>query len=68
MDLAVRRTRRFARRQRSWFRRDPRIAWFDSEANPGSVLDPLQEAVAQAPRPVPPSAAGLTPAARPGPR
>jgi len=25
--LAVRRTRRFARRQRAWFRRDPRIRW-----------------------------------------
>ena len=27
LDLAVRRTRRFARRQRAWFRRDPRITW-----------------------------------------
>jgi tRNA dimethylallyltransferase len=27
VDLAVRRTRRFARRQRAWFRRDPRIEW-----------------------------------------
>ena len=27
IDLAVRRTRRFARRQRAWFRRDPRIRW-----------------------------------------
>lgn len=26
----VRATRRFARRQRSWFRRDPRIRWFDA--------------------------------------
>jgi tRNA dimethylallyltransferase len=26
----VRATRRFARRQRSWFRRDPRIRWLDS--------------------------------------
>jgi tRNA dimethylallyltransferase len=24
-------TRRFVRRQRSWFRRDPAIAWFDAE-------------------------------------
>jgi tRNA dimethylallyltransferase len=30
----VRATRRFVRRQRSWFRRDPRIAWLD----PGSDL------------------------------
>jgi len=26
-DEAVRRTRQFARRQASWFRRDPRITW-----------------------------------------
>ena len=30
-DLAVRRTRKFARRQRAWFRRDPRIEWFDAK-------------------------------------
>jgi tRNA dimethylallyltransferase len=29
-DLAVARTRRFARRQRVWFRRDPRIHWVDA--------------------------------------
>ncbi len=28
---AVRRTRAFARRQRSWFRRDPRIVWMDPD-------------------------------------
>ncbi|MFI6780955.1 tRNA (adenosine(37)-N6)-dimethylallyltransferase MiaA [Micromonospora sp. NPDC050276] len=28
----VRATRRFVRRQRSWFRRDPRIQWLDSSA------------------------------------
>jgi len=27
--ITVRATRRFARRQRSWFRRDPRISWLD---------------------------------------
>jgi tRNA dimethylallyltransferase len=30
LDLAVRRTRRFARRQERWFRRDPRIEWIDA--------------------------------------
>ena len=30
VEVAVRRTRRFARRQRAWFRRDPRIAWLDA--------------------------------------
>jgi tRNA dimethylallyltransferase len=29
-DEAVRRTRRFARRQEAWFRRDPRIRWYDA--------------------------------------
>jgi tRNA dimethylallyltransferase len=32
----VRATRRFVRRQRSWFRRDPRIRWFDA-ADPDLV-------------------------------
>lgn len=32
VDLAIRRTRRFARRQGAWFRRDPRITWFDAPA------------------------------------
>ncbi|HUP86299.1 MAG TPA: tRNA (adenosine(37)-N6)-dimethylallyltransferase MiaA [Acidimicrobiales bacterium] len=29
VDEAVRRTRAFARRQEAWFRRDPRITWYD---------------------------------------
>jgi tRNA dimethylallyltransferase len=29
VQLAVTRTRQFARRQRAWFRRDPRITWLD---------------------------------------
>ncbi len=33
-ELAVRRTRRFARRQRVWFRRDPRIRWVGTARNP----------------------------------
>jgi tRNA dimethylallyltransferase len=33
VDLAVRRTSRFARRQWAWFRRDPRIRWLDLEAH-----------------------------------
>jgi tRNA dimethylallyltransferase len=31
---AVRRTRAFARRQRAWFRRDPRITWLDADTDP----------------------------------
>lgn len=32
LDIARQRTRRFARRQQRWFRRDPRIEWFDLDA------------------------------------
>ncbi len=31
----IRATRRFARRQESWFRRDPRITWLDALMGPG---------------------------------
>jgi tRNA dimethylallyltransferase len=34
----VARTRRFARRQRVWFRRDPRITWVASAADPDTLL------------------------------
>ena len=40
LDLAVRRTRRFARRQRSWFRRDPRVTWLGAD-DPGALVGPL---------------------------
>ena len=40
-DDTVRATRRFVRRQRSWFRRDPRVHWLDS-AEPGLVEDALR--------------------------
>lgn len=33
VDEAKRRTRRFARRQQRWFRRDPRIDWFPADAD-----------------------------------
>jgi tRNA dimethylallyltransferase len=38
VDEAVRRTRAFARRQRSWFRRDPRIEWLDADDDPVSAV------------------------------
>ena len=37
----VRRTRAFSRRQRMWFRGDPRITWHGTDANPLSVLPAL---------------------------
>ncbi len=36
LELAVRRTGRFARRQWAWFRRDPRITWLDATAGDDS--------------------------------
>jgi tRNA dimethylallyltransferase len=41
LDAAVRRTTAFARRQRVWFRRDPRITWFGAPGNPLAVLPAL---------------------------
>ncbi|MGI8684454.1 MAG: tRNA (adenosine(37)-N6)-dimethylallyltransferase MiaA [Acidimicrobiales bacterium] len=38
---AVRRTRAFARRQRMWFRRDPRVTWYGTAENPVAVLPAL---------------------------
>ena len=38
VELAVVRTRRFARRQERWFRRDPRIRWLDAPTSPSDVV------------------------------
>lgn len=46
--LAVTRTRRFARRQERWFRRDPRITWLDADDDPLAVLPDLLEHVDRA--------------------
>jgi tRNA dimethylallyltransferase len=40
-EAAVRRTRSFARRQRMWFRRDPRITWLGTAGNPCDLLPEL---------------------------
>ena len=39
IDLAVRRTRQFARRQRAWFRRDPRVRWIEVEDPADAVTE-----------------------------
>ena len=41
LDTVARRTRSFARRQRMWFRRDPRIVWLGAAENPCAVLPAL---------------------------
>ena len=40
-ETIARRTRSFARRQRMWFRRDPRITWLASAENPCATLPAL---------------------------
>ena len=35
----IKATRRFARRQESWFRRDPRVRWLDASGPAGPVVD-----------------------------
>jgi tRNA A37 N6-isopentenylltransferase MiaA len=40
---AERRTREFARRQRVWWRQDPRLRWYGSAADPFAVLPRLVE-------------------------
>ncbi len=41
LDAAVVATRRFARRQERWFRRDPRIRWIDVDGKPMEAFDAL---------------------------
>jgi tRNA dimethylallyltransferase len=41
MEVTVRRTRALARRQIAWFRRDPRIRWFDVGA--GGAMEAVEE-------------------------
>jgi tRNA dimethylallyltransferase len=41
LELAITRTRRFARRQRSWFRRDPRVTWLEVGADAAPVVAAL---------------------------
>ncbi|HEY0717383.1 MAG TPA: tRNA (adenosine(37)-N6)-dimethylallyltransferase MiaA [Streptosporangiaceae bacterium] len=63
-DQTVRATRRFARRQESWFRRDPRITWLDADpgAGPGAAggPGPLDQALGVL-------GSSARPSARPGP-
>lgn len=39
LEEAVRRTRQFARRQASWFRRDPRVSWAGTSAEAETLLE-----------------------------
>ena len=48
LEVAIRRTRRLARRQRSWFGRDPRIRWLEASDDPASLLPALLDELAAA--------------------
>jgi tRNA dimethylallyltransferase len=41
VEIATSRTRRFARRQERWFRRDPRLLWLEATGNPMDLLPEL---------------------------
>lgn len=41
VESAVSRTRSFARRQRVWWRRDPRVAWYGAAENPLEIVPAL---------------------------
>ena len=45
IEEAIRRTRQFARRQRAWFRRDPRIEWLTADDEPADLLPSLSRIV-----------------------
>jgi tRNA dimethylallyltransferase len=47
LEVAIRRTRRFARRQRSWFRRDPRVRWLHALEDPLALLPGLRAELAE---------------------
>ena len=49
LDLAIVRTRRFARRQERWFRRDPRVQWLDAPATPADALSAWKRAAGALP-------------------
>jgi tRNA dimethylallyltransferase len=44
VEEAVRRTRTFARRQASWYRRDPRIEWTGPDVGPAALVERALEA------------------------
>lgn len=48
-DETVRATKRFARRQDSWFRRDPRVHWLSGAADRRADLAPLALALLERP-------------------
>ncbi|HOP81448.1 MAG TPA: tRNA (adenosine(37)-N6)-dimethylallyltransferase MiaA, partial [Armatimonadota bacterium] len=49
VDVLKQSTRRFAKRQFTWFRADPRIQWIDvDEKQPSEVADIIEESLVKA--------------------
>jgi tRNA dimethylallyltransferase len=48
IEVTARRTRQYAKRQLSWFRRDPRIAWISAGDDPADAPAILEDVVARA--------------------
>jgi tRNA dimethylallyltransferase len=46
LERAVVRTRRFARRQERWFRRDPRLRWIDMPTTAAELIATWDEVLA----------------------
>ena len=45
VSTTILRTRQFAVRQERWFRRDPRVQWFDVQSDPVAEVAPAVEAL-----------------------
>lgn len=45
IEEALRRIRRFARRQQRWFRRDPRVVWIDAEASTDEQFEKVKDLI-----------------------
>ena len=58
VELAVTRTKRFARRQQRWFRRDPRIHWLNAPISPAEALEAAKSAVCADTAPIAETARG----------
>ena len=44
IEVTARRTRQYAKRQRTWFRREPRILWLPAGSRPADALEMVDEA------------------------
>jgi tRNA dimethylallyltransferase len=52
LDDVIRRTERFAKRQRTWFRAEREAVWFDPRQGPDPVIDAVQRFLETRPAPL----------------